>query len=91
MNVSRNDLWLMMLSTMRYSFRRTSYLPSAFIDMVKLYQNGLEDHQLKQMREETLAELRVETDIPGYLGMNCDVNTWKNFVITLDKIIEKRS
>ena len=89
--VSKMDIWMMLLSTIRYSIGRTSYMPSMTIDLIKRYSDSLEDHQLAQIKREVEYELRIEEQHKGHMGWECDVQTWKNFVITLDKIIEKRS
>lgn len=88
--VKNQDMWLMLMSTMRYSFRRMTYMPSTLVDMVSEYQEALETHQLEQMKRETLEELKIEEGYPGTIGMKCDVQTWKNFVQVLDDILEKR-
>lgn len=78
-HVSELDLWTMLLSTIRYSMGRMTYLPSTCHVLVARYRAHLAPHQLDQIRRELEAELhRVRTANYGdrLLGMKCDDDTW---------------
>lgn len=56
--VQNEDLWFMLLSTIRYSLGRTSYAPSYAMELTLRYRNELEPEQVKQLCDEVRDWLR---------------------------------
>ena len=53
------DLWTMLLSTIRYSMGRQTYMPSLCIDMCKMYGHYLSNHQKSQIIREIKREVEL--------------------------------
>lgn len=78
--VSRFDLWVLVLSYVRYAIGRRSTAPWAASDYVQRWRPEFTPEQVEQIAREVEAELRIEETHPGHCGMECDVRTWRDLV-----------
>lgn len=58
MEVNNHDLWIMLLSTVRYSIGRKTYMTSLSWELVLKYAESLNDGQLRQIEREIVQEVR---------------------------------
>ncbi|OGM09288.1 hypothetical protein A2Z67_05095 [Candidatus Woesebacteria bacterium RBG_13_36_22] len=88
--VGKLDLWVMLLSTIRYSFGRRSGMPSFCDDLISRYSKFLTVQQLEQIVEEIEKELNIsEWRLLTQLGDGLDFDVWKNNLFNIRKILEK--
>lgn len=78
--VPAQDLWVMLMSTIRYAMGRRSYMPSLSIEFVERYRSYLTDQQFKQLLDEVRSEIARYEAFNSRLGDVIDHETWKNFV-----------
>lgn len=83
-------LWALLLSSLRYSIKKNSYIASLLPMIIKEHQSSLSVCQLSQMKSEIEEELTIEEEKPGHLGLRCDIQAWKDFATSLEKIIKHR-
>ena len=99
-NPSPEDMWVLLLDTVRYSMGRMTYMSSLAPELVIKYNDYLSLWQLKQIKEEVENEIAwhvkdeetenfKKTGI-GRLGHHHDYLNWDTFVFQLGKIIEER-
>ena len=88
--VTEIDLWALLLSTVRYSMGRRTYMTSYAPELVKRYGQNLSKAQLIQIANEVAAELKRETNHSGYLGDSCDVDNWTKFEKDCRKMAERK-
>jgi hypothetical protein len=74
--INKEDLFVLLLSTVRYSLGRMSYMPSYACELVLKYQEHLTDEQVAQIYEEVTIELESYEKANRFLGMECDHQTW---------------
>lgn len=79
-DVLANDLWFMLLSTVRYSMGRCSYAPSYAVELVDRYRAHLAPEQLDQIYREVETELERHERSNSHLGHEMDHETWRRFV-----------
>lgn len=72
LDLDMETLWVMLLSTIRYSIGRYTYMPSVCLEYIKEHGKHLEKFQLLQIESEILRELEREESIP-YRGIWHDV------------------
>lgn len=87
--VSNSDLWTMLLSTIRYSMGRMTYMPSLCRDMLKQYGRSLKREQLMQIQREIMQELQHAIAASRTLGDKCDDDEWRAAVQDIQKILEE--
>lgn len=78
--IESSELWTMLLSTVRYSMGRSSYIVSTTCDLVRKYRHHLNQHQVVQIRREIEEALRSAEDRWCRLGMECDHREWWKLV-----------
>jgi hypothetical protein len=78
--INVQDLWIMLLSTLRYSMGRQSYMPSYTCDLINQYKNYLSIEQVHQIREELEKELKLYEEMGKTLGDVFDHQMWRKFV-----------
>ena len=83
-DVCANDMWVLLLSCVRYSMGRRTYMSSLSGDLVKKYKHVLADTHLRKIQQEVISEYDIEMSHEGNLGMLCDVDSWENFIIWID-------
>lgn len=83
--IDKNDMWILLMSTIRYSMGRRTYMSSLAGELVVKYKNYLTKQQLIQIMEEIRKELRLVEIVGCYLGSQIDHEAWK---ITADAIEE---
>jgi hypothetical protein len=88
--VAEQDMWVMLLSTIRYAMGRSSYITGLSCDLVKTYEKYLRKEQLEQIRREILEELRRHEEAGATLGMQMDHDGWTKFAADLQGVIDAR-
>jgi hypothetical protein len=89
--ISLDDLWMMVLSTVRYSMGRRSYIVGwCCDDLLKHYCEYLLDHQIVQIADEIERELRFCEARGETLGTEIDHRRWKEATQWLKEQIELR-
>ena len=88
--VTNNNMWVLLLSTIRYSMGRRTYMSSLAPELVMEYWEYLSTDQLNQIRKEVEKELEIDREYPKHLGMDCDRDSWKSFVIICAEEVERR-
>ena len=91
-----NDMWIMLMSTVRYAMGRRTYMTGLAPELVLKYKGYLIDSQVEQIRDEVLRELNIHRNmekdgVHGWLGDDCDVESWQNLLNELTGIIEKKN
>ena len=66
--VSKSDMWIMLMSTIRYSIGRRTYMPGLAGELVIKYENYLSMEQLKQIEREIREEIRMAERCGNTLG-----------------------
>jgi len=82
-SVPPDDLWMMMLATVRYAMGRRTYVTSWCLEMVDRYKGHLTQHQRDQLRAEVETELRMAGEGSRTLGDACDHKAWCDVVEVL--------
>lgn len=93
--VKPKDMWILLLSTVRYSLGRKTYMVSYTHDLIKKYKNYMDKEQKKQVYNEIRDELnehhhRIAAGRKGTLGDQCDVDEWNELSLELLDLINKR-
>ena len=86
------DMWIMLLSTVRYSMGRRTYMSSVAPELVIKYRYYLQLSRVKQIRDEVQKELELHYRMKGegrekWLGDDCDVHSWEIFIEVVNDII----
>ena len=76
MEVKNIDLWIFIISTIRYSMGRRTYMSELAPELMMRYKDALTPEQIKQIGEEIESELKINSSNPGYLGDDCDIDSW---------------
>lgn len=84
MNVDNNDIWTMLLSTVRYSMGRQTGMVSRSQELVFAYIDALSLEQIRQIRDEVRQEVEMHERSGTKLGAGIDHRSWKQFVEDLD-------
>lgn len=78
--VPQNDLWVLLLCTVRYAMGRMSYITVETTDLLRKHEKDLKKEQRAQIRDEVQKELdRAERDSKT-LGMDMDHRVWAKLV-----------
>jgi len=83
--VKYDDLWTMLLLTIRYSMGRRTYMPEYCIELYQNYGRKLSDGCKRQIADEIRRELDLVEGCLKTLGAQCDHETW----LTLEEVIKK--
>jgi len=87
--VAPPDLWVMLLSTVRYSMGRMTYMSNLAGELVIGYAKYLTKMQLEQIVNEIEGELLRCARTNVTLGMDMDDRAWRKNVAIIKDIIEK--
>jgi len=93
--IDKKDMWVLLLSTVRYSMGRMTYMSSLAPEIVFRYKDYLNEYQLKQIKEEVEKEIechnvmKEEKIQKDWLGMECDVNSWIKFKNDLEELLKR--
>ena len=83
--VTDSELWLMLLSMVRYSMGRSTYIVDDACQLVMKFRNRLKPEQVQQIAKE-VAEAAQRAENDGVtLGMEIDHARWKRLVEQLRK------
>lgn len=85
-----NDMWILLLATIRYSFDRRTCMSSLSGDLVVRYQKHLTIFQLEQIVEEIEKELHFAEARGTTLGMDIDHKAWQKNVEKIKNVIKHR-
>ena len=83
-------MWTFLLSTVRYSLGRSTYMTSHAPELVAKYHEYLEDHQLRQVEREIVQELR-RFRIVGGMKKLADHATWLTWAVKLNRLRRSRA
>lgn len=87
---SDNDMWILLLSTVRYSMGRQTYMSSLAWELVDTYNLALTDDQLRQVITEIQDELTRYEAMGTFLGSEIDHRSWQKGVTRLSQILHER-
>lgn len=76
--VEANDLWVLLLSSVRYSLGRRSYVVGLTQDLIKKYWTALEPDQLDKIANEVEDWIAQDCREKGYAWEDRDWN-WRDF------------
>lgn len=82
-----DDLWFMLLSTVRYSFGRASYAPEYARELIHRYEDALTAGQLIQIMDEVNRELRMYESLGKTMGHEQDHKTWQTLADELKEYV----
>lgn len=85
LDMEPHDLWLMLLSTIRYSLGRMSAMPSEAQRLVREYGQMLTLDQKKQIVQEVYEALDNAVASGVFLGMEFDHDGWQRFADDLER------
>ena len=92
--IEKNDMWVLLLSTVRYSFGRRTYMSSLAPELVFRYIDYLSKGQLQQIKEEVEKEINCHKVMEeehiqkDWLGHECDVLSWVKFKNDLEELLK---
>lgn len=75
-SVHPNDLWTMLLCTVRYSMGRMTYMPSTCVGLYQRYGKALCSRERGQLLKEIQAELDRAHNRGALLGHATDDESW---------------
>jgi hypothetical protein len=76
--VPLEDLWVMLLSTIRYSMGRATYMPTLCAEMYARYRGCLSRDMRLQVMREIEEELEMRTRVGKTLGWPEDHKVWSD-------------
>jgi len=82
--VHNTDLWFMLMGYIRYAMGRMSTAPGIAHNLVRDYGRSLDDRQLEQISQEIVQELTTHERMGKTLGADCDHETWKEVVKSIE-------
>lgn len=82
--VSAVDAWEMLLSTIRYSMGRQTYMSGYSVDLYERYRDALTPKQKRQIRDEVQRAIDLAHKAGGTLGAACDERDWQRLVLAID-------
>lgn len=88
--VNNNDLYLLLFSSVSYAIGRRSYIVSSTIEMIEKYQNALRMCELETIKNRVQSDIEQAELADGLLGDPVDHWAWKNFILKLQQLIERR-
>lgn len=78
--IESEDLWTLLLCSLRYSLGRQSYMPSLYQDIAKGFAYRLLPERRDQIASEVEEYLaRVSADLEGRYGFVDILNSWDSF------------
>jgi len=86
--VDKNDMWILLMSTIRYSMGRRTYMSSLAGELVIKYRNYLTKDQLTQIVGEIRKELELVENSGCFLGDGVDHEAWKKTVSAIERLIK---
>ena len=89
-HVDPHDLWIMLLSTVRYSMGRMTYMTTLAGELVIKYEKYLKKGDLRQIAREIEEELLRCSESSGTLGMEMDDRVWRDSASKIRELEENR-
>lgn len=83
--MSVDDLWVMIVSTIRYSLGRATYMPGWACEIYQRYKIHLTPDRRKQIYDEVRGEIDRAERNDKLLGMDFDHKQWKKLVAKIAK------
>jgi len=84
------DLWVLLMSTVRYSFHRQTYMTSLSWEMVLLYEKALSTRQLSQIAAEIEQQLKAAEEHHITVGSAHDHGMWRKGLNSIRALIAQR-
>ena len=88
--VSPQDMWVLLGSTVRYSLGRTTYMSGLAGELVLQYQSYLTTFQLSQISSEVLDTVKRHRSTGKGCGADMDLKAWEKFLDKLYDVIATR-
>lgn len=82
--VSPDDLWTLILCTVRYAMGRQTYIVGLAADMVRRYGASLDQRQVAQIAREIRDALAFEERLGRQLGADMDHREWQRLADEID-------
>lgn len=82
--LTQDDLYTMLLSTVRYSLGRQTYITGVCRDLIERYAGLLTPPQRVVLRRDIADAMERHDALGGGLGMSCDVDAWRGALAFLD-------
>jgi hypothetical protein len=76
MKLRDEDLWVLLLCSLRYAMGRASYVTGEVADMIRRYKSHLTAPQRAQIAGEIRTAVRDAHNGGGFLGMKMDEDGW---------------
>jgi len=89
--VSPHDMWILLLSTIRYSMGRHTYISGLSVELVVRYNNYLTKQQLNQIADEIEKEIKLHEAMGCTLGADIDHKSWKDCLIIIRDLYLSRN
>lgn len=86
-NLLNHDMWILLLSTIRYSFGRQTYMTSLSWELVIKYEECLSLYQLRQIYNEIMSEVKLYRKLNKRIP---DESTWVRGAIRIHRLWRKR-
>jgi hypothetical protein len=86
-----DDAWVLLLSTVRYSMGRRTYMTELAPTLVLRYATALTDDRLRQIGSEVNEALTRALSMGGTLGSVEDHKLWGKFVVDVHMLIGARN
>lgn len=83
--VSKEDMWILLSSSVRYALTRRSQAPAVVWELLRRYNDYLDDHQLQQLIDEIEVDLRLRENLNE---VSCLF--WKKVARLLRELLEDR-
>ena len=88
--VNVEDMWPLLLQSVRYAMGRQSYAVGECCRMVRMYAGHLTAGQVAQIGREIAEGLLVASLAGNTLGMDMDDREWRSLVVWCDAHVEAR-
>ena len=93
MQINNEDLFTLLLSTVRYSLGKRTFMSSEAGNLVMRYKACLTKHQLQQILDKVTKEITYHNTLkrinvfPPWLGDKCDIANWEDFARKLEELV----
>lgn len=88
--IGDHDLWLMLMSTLRYAMGRRSYITGSTAGLIKKYAYTLNEGQLQQVQKEVIEEIQRANALGHTLGDQMDEDMWRAFISWTEDELQAR-
>lgn len=89
--LNKASFYLLLISSVRYSLGRQTYMVSEVVNLVLTSRNCLTTSQLSQIQREVSKEIEIATASHKFLGMEMDHKNWLRMVNEIHNTIQERT